>query len=131
MKNEMKKLSRRTVLAGLAAAGAGAAIVGTATTAKAAASTDTNLQAQKQRLDLVLQNVEMANDRIKGTAVRWIPPVEPDMPCGTPPADPDQPAGQPPVEPDRCVFEALLNKINSECQGVMDTANALLLRRGA
>lgn len=114
----MEKLSRRKVLVNLVAAGAGAAVVGAA---KAQGRQDNQgrqdqqcrqdpkLRAQEERLRNVLEHVEIANDRLKGAAVRW-----------TAPPDPDRPA-----------FETLLNTINTECQGVMDTAHELLLRRGA
>src|SRR5438034_7623969 len=102
----MEKLSRRKALLSLAAAGAGAAMVGVA---KAEATQDPNLSAQKERLRTVLEHVEIANDRLKGAAVRWSAPPDPDRPA----------------------FETLLTNINSECQSVMDTTHELLLRRGA
>ena len=56
----------------------------------------------------MLEHVEIANDRLKGAAVRW----------------------QEPPEPVRPAFEALLININTECQSVMETTRELLLRRG-
>jgi hypothetical protein len=101
----MEKLSRRKALLGLAAAGAGTALVGAA---KAQDREDPNLSAQKERLRNVLEHVEMANDRLKGAAVRWADPPEPNRPA----------------------FETLLTNINTECQSVMDITHELLLRRG-
>ncbi len=102
----MEKLSRRKALLGLVAAGAGAAVVGTV---KAQGREDPNLSAQKERLRNVLEHVEIADDRLKGAAARWVAPVDPDRPP----------------------FETLLTNISTECQSVMDTAHELLLRRGA
>ena len=102
----MEKLSRRKALLGLAAAGAGAAVVGVA---KAEGTQDPNLKSQEERLRNVLEHVEIANDRIRGVAVRWADPPEPIRPA----------------------FETLLTNINTECQSVMDTTRELLLRRGA
>ena len=109
----MEKLSRRRVLVNLAAAGAGAAIAGTANAQNRQDQNqcrqDPRLREQEERLRNVLEHVENANDRIRGVAVRWVAPPEPDRPA----------------------FETLLNTINNECQSVMDTAHELLLRRGA
>jgi hypothetical protein len=110
---EMEKLSRRKVLVNLAAAGAGAVIAGTA---NAQGRQDANqcpqnprLRAQEERLRNVLDQVEIANDHIRGVAARWTAPPEPDRPA----------------------FETLLTNVNTECQSVMETAHELLLRRGA
>ena len=102
----MEKLSRRKALLGLAAAGAGAAVAGAA---KAEGTQDPNLKSQEERLRNALEHVEIANDRLKGAAVRWVDPPEPSRPA----------------------FETLLTNISTECQSVMDTTRELLLRRGA
>jgi hypothetical protein len=108
----MEKVSRRKALVSLAAAGAGAVVVGAAQ-AQGPQDTrceqDPNLSAQKERLRSVLEHVEIANDRLKGAAVRWVNPPDPSRPA----------------------FETLLTNINTECQSVMDTTRELLLRRGA
>jgi hypothetical protein len=102
----MEKTSRRKLLVNLAATGAAAA---GARTASARDRQRPNLKEQEARLRNVLSHLEAGNDHMNRVASGW-----------TAPPDPDRPE-----------FDALLNGINSECQSVMETANELLLRRGA